>query len=79
MSGDATPDPVEDGPDDRTQFVALTASLWLSAFVVTAVLTPPDPVTQLVSVVPFLVVSPLLAYWLVYRNGAERLQAFLAR
>ncbi|MFB6172265.1 MAG: hypothetical protein ABEJ23_07005 [Haloarculaceae archaeon] len=60
--------------DRRRQFVSTTALLWVAAFVAGALVSPPDPFTQLVSVAPLLLVSPLLAYWLVYRDGASRLR-----
>lgn len=60
--------------EDRTRFVTTTVALWLGAFVATALVVPPDPFAQLLYVVPFLLVSPLVAYWLVYRNGAERVR-----
>ncbi len=36
-------------------------------------LATPDPFTQLLILGPLLVVAPVLAYWLVYRGGFERL------
>ena len=38
-----------------------------------ALFTAPDPFTQLLFVGPLLVAAPVLAYWLVYRRGFERL------
>ena len=78
MTGGAVDAPGDD-QGDRGQFVAVTLSLWLAAFVGGALLTPPDPITQLLTTGPFLVASPLLAYWLVYRDGAERVRASLDR
>ncbi|WP_101295348.1 DUF7534 family protein [Halegenticoccus soli] len=49
--------------------------LALDAVVLTveAMLLPPDPFTQLVVLLPTLAVVPVVAYWLVYRGGFERL------
>jgi Sec-independent protein secretion pathway component TatC len=78
MTGGAVDAP-DDGPDARRQFVAVTGWLWVAAFVGGALLAPPDPVTQVLTTGPFLVASPLLAYWLVYRHGAERARTVLDR
>ena len=42
--------------------------LWLGAL-----LTPPDPVTQMFVLGPLLVAAPVVAYWLAYRGGFRRL------
>ncbi|ELZ93193.1 DUF7534 family protein [Haloferax sulfurifontis] len=53
--------------------------LALDAVVVVAgtYLLPPDPVTQLFLVGPPLLFAPVVAWWLVYRDGFERVQALV--
>jgi Sec-independent protein secretion pathway component TatC len=55
------------------RFLTTLLALLAGAFVVAAVASPPDPFTQLLYAGALAVVSLPLAYWLVYRGGAERL------
>ena len=64
----------DEGPSDRARFVTSTIVLWVGAFVATALVIPPDPFTQILYVTPFLLLSPLVAYWLIYHDGEERIQ-----
>ncbi|UIP00501.1 hypothetical protein Hbl1158_03825 [Halobaculum sp. CBA1158] len=50
------------------QFLTFVALLDLLALSIGATFTPPDPVTQALTVGPMLVVSPVLAYWFVYKR-----------
>jgi Sec-independent protein secretion pathway component TatC len=43
--------------------------LWLVAIVVSALVTPPDPLSQLTVLAPLLLLGFLVAYALVYRLG----------
>ena len=62
-------------PDGRTRiarvvkFLTFVALLDLLALALAARFTPPDPVTQALTVGPMLLVSPVVAYWLVYVDG----------
>ena len=42
-----------------------------------AAVGPPDPVTQLLVVGPGLLLAPLVAFWLVYRDGWAQLTGHL--
>ncbi|WP_435064571.1 DUF7534 family protein [Halobaculum sp. EA56] len=63
------------GSDRRTRiarvvrFLTFVALLDLLALSFAARFTPPDPLTQVLTVGPMLVVSPVLAYWFVYVYG----------
>jgi Sec-independent protein secretion pathway component TatC len=62
---------------DRRAFLADLAILWAAAFVLVALLTPPDPFTQLFVAGPLLLAAVPVAWWLAYRDGHERLRAVL--
>lgn len=53
----------------RRRFGFWVLGLWIAALVVSAVATPPDPFSQLVALVPLLIVGVLVAYVAVYRLG----------
>lgn len=45
----------------------MVLALWFGSFVVASVATPPDPISQLVALVPLLLGSVVAAYLAVYR------------
>ena len=58
----------------RSEFVtAMVVFLSFSLFIA-ALISPPDPFTQLIYAVPLIALSIPVAYWLAYRDGYERLQ-----
>ncbi|SHG42945.1 DUF7534 family protein [Halobaculum gomorrense] len=67
----------EDGQGDdwRTrivrivQFLTFVAMLDLLALALSTQFVPPDRLTLALTVGPMLVVSPVLAYWFVYKRG----------
>ena len=62
---------------DRNQFrqFGLTLlGLVILILAVEAVAVPPDPYSQIYFVTPLIVISIVLSYWLVYRNGYQRIQ-----
>jgi len=44
-------------------------------FVVAAVISPPDPFTQLVYYLPVIPITVVVAYVLVYKGGFDRIEA----
>jgi len=67
----AEPDPERTAANvaRRRRFGFVMAGLWFVALVVAAVGTPPDALSQLVALVPLLVLATGLAYVAVYRLG----------
>ena len=69
-------DPDGAGDDRRTklarvvQFLTFVAMLDLLALALATQFVPPDRVTLAVTVGPMLLMSPVLAYWFVYKRGA---------
>jgi hypothetical protein len=57
--------------DRRFRFGLTVLILWFAAFVIGAVATPPDVVTQVLVVGGMLVLTVPLAYLVVYRFGGE--------
>ena len=53
----------------RIQFFILEALLIYAGFAIAAVLTPPDPYSQLLTAVVLLAVTVPVSYWLVYKRG----------
>ncbi|AKU06571.1 MULTISPECIES: DUF7534 family protein [Haloferax] len=58
-------------------FVVTLLALDALVVVVGTYLLPPDPFTQLFLVGPLLLLAPVVAWWLVYRDGFERVQALV--
>ncbi|MFC6990122.1 hypothetical protein ACFQJD_18030 [Haloplanus sp. GCM10025708] len=57
----------------RARFAWTLLAFAAIAMVVDALLLPPDPYTQLLFLAPTTGFGFVLAYWLVYRGGFERL------
>jgi Sec-independent protein secretion pathway component TatC len=53
----------------RRHFGFWVLGLWVAAFIVSAVATPPDPFSQILTLVPLLLIGVLGAYVAVYRLG----------
>jgi Sec-independent protein secretion pathway component TatC len=53
----------------RSQFLTVTSLSIVAGFAVSAVVTPPDPATQIRAALVALLVAVPLSYWLVYRRG----------
>ncbi|MBC9985217.1 hypothetical protein E4P24_02360 [Haloferax sp. AS1] len=58
-------------------FVVTLLALDALVVVVGTYLLPPDPFAQLVLLGPLLLLAPVVAWWLVYRDGFERVQALV--
>ncbi|RQG95822.1 DUF7534 family protein [Natrarchaeobius chitinivorans] len=56
------------------QFVGAFLILAGFALVVVSMITPPDPLTLVVWLVPAVLAAAVLAYLLAYKGGLERLQ-----
>ena len=52
-------------------FLAKSLGVVALAFLLGAILAPPDPFTQLCYTVPVLVVGILYSYWRVYHDGSR--------
>ncbi|ELY71535.1 DUF7534 family protein [Natrinema versiforme] len=61
----------------HVRFLRTTVVLWILAVVLSAIVAPPDPFTQLLYTVPLLVLAPGLSYLLSYRGGFEYLHSKL--
>ena len=53
----------------RSQFLTVASLSIVVGFAVSAVVTPPDPATQIRTALVVLLVTVPLSYWLVYRRG----------
>jgi Sec-independent protein secretion pathway component TatC len=58
-----------DGLERLRRLGVIVAVLWLVAIVVSALVTPPDPLSQLTVLAPLLLLAFLVAYAVVYRLG----------
>ncbi|WP_318570947.1 DUF7534 family protein [Salinigranum marinum] len=52
----------------RSQFLTVASLSIVVGFAVSAVLTPPDPATQIRTALVVLLVTVLFSYWLVYER-----------
>jgi Na+/H+ antiporter NhaC len=55
--------------DQRREFALTLGALAILALFIGSIMSPPDSLTQIYYVLPLSLLSPVLAYWLVYRNG----------
>ena len=58
---------------DLARFLGTTLVLCLLAVMIASVLSPPDPYTVLLYAVPLVAVTPVIAYFLTYRDGFDTL------
>lgn len=59
----------DEGISALQRFGGAVVLLWVVAFAVSALVTPPDPLSQLLVLAPLLVLAFLIAYAAVYRLG----------
>lgn len=55
--------------NQRREFILTLGSLVILALFIGTIVSPPDPLTQIYYMLPLTLLSVVLAYWLVYRNG----------
>lgn len=60
--------------DRLRQFIQTLIGLIVLVFVIGASALPPDPLTQIYYALPMILLSLILAYWLVYQNGYKRIR-----
>lgn len=60
--------------DRLRQFTRILIGLIVLVFVIGAIALPPDPFTQIYYALPMILLSLILAYWLVYQNGYQRIR-----
>lgn len=62
---------------NAVQFLCTTVALWMLAIVISAIIAPPDPFTQLLYTGPLLVLAPGISYLLSYSGGFDYVQSKL--
>ncbi len=56
------------------RFLRTTVVLWLLVIVISAVVSPPDPFTQILYAIPLLFLATVISYILTYRGGFDYLE-----
>ncbi|WP_226039419.1 hypothetical protein [Natrinema sp. DC36] len=51
------------------QFLAVMVLLSALANIIAAIISPPDPVTQMFYTIPLQLIVPIISYVLIYKNG----------
>lgn len=67
--------PVKEGKEQAWRFLRTLSGVLLVAWLLPAMVAPPDPFTFFLWLVPSWSVGILLAVWLVYRDGFSKLAA----
>ncbi len=67
--------PVREGREHLWRFLRTLVGLLLLSWLLSALFAPPDPFTFLIALVPQWVLAVPLAWYLVYRDGYDRLRA----
>lgn len=58
----------------RGAFLYYLATLWAVVFVAVALVTPPDPYTQLLAAGPLYLLAVPVAWWLTFQDGSARVR-----
>lgn len=59
---------------DRGAFLYYLAAIWAGIFVAVALVTPPDPYTQLLAAGPPFLLAVPVAWWLTFQDGSTRVR-----
>ncbi|PSP74883.1 hypothetical protein BRC81_17045 [Halobacteriales archaeon QS_1_68_20] len=73
--GERSRPPVREGREHLWRFLRTLVGLFLLSWLLAALFSPPDPFTFLIALVPQWLLAVLLAWFLVYRDGYDRLRA----